>query len=358
MKVLVTGGAGYIGVVLCERLLEAGHEVRVLDRLYWGSKPIEHIVDRMELIHADVRDFDERTLDGVDGVVHLAGLSNDPTAEYNPTANWEMNAVATETLAAACKRRGVGRLTFGSSASIYDGLGDGLFDETTKVSPRGAYSRSKFEAEQHLMRAADGRFAPIILRQGTVYGYSPRMRLDLVVNTFIKDALLRERLYLHGGGWMWRPLVDVTDVAEAHIRCLEAPASTVGGQIFNVVHENHQIRQLAMLVAGSLSLHHRHVRLENAPVPSINRNYRCANRKLQDAIGFTPRVTVLESIERILSFLPIDDPIGLAHPRYYNIAWMTLIDEVIGTHGAFADVWSSQRRDLGADSTTVRSQIP
>src|SRR5215831_6884874 len=117
MKVLVTGGAGYIGVVLCERLLEAGHEVRVLDRLYWGSKPIEHIIDRVELIHADVRDFDERALDGVDGVVHLAGLSNDPTAEYNPTANWEMNALATERLADACRRYAVPRLTYGASCS-------------------------------------------------------------------------------------------------------------------------------------------------------------------------------------------------------------------------------------------------
>jgi nucleoside-diphosphate-sugar epimerase len=165
-----------------------------------------------------------------------------------------------------------------------------------------------------------------------------------VVNTFIKDALLRERLFLHGGGWMWRPLVDVTDVAEAHLRCLEAPASAVGGHIFNVVHENYQIRQLAMLVAGSLSLHHRPVRLENAPVPKINRNDRCTNRKLQDAIGFTPRVTVLESIERILSFLPIDDPVGLAHPRYYNIDWMTLIDEVVDVQSPFATVWGTQRR--------------
>ena len=352
MKVLVTGGAGYIGVVLCERLLQAGHTVRVLDRLYWGVKPIEHLLDRIEVVHADVRDFDDSALDGIDGVVHLAGLSNDPTAEYNPTANWEMNAVATDALALACKRRGIERLTFGSSASIYDGLGEGLFDESSKVSPRGAYSRSKFEAEQHLMRAADARFAPVILRQGTVYGYSTRMRLDLVVNTFIKDALVREKLFLHGGGWMWRPLVDVTDVAEAHLRCLEAPASAVGGQIFNVVHENFQIRQLAMLVAGSLSLHHRHVRLETAPVPKINRNYRCTNRKLHDAIGFTPRVTVLESIERILSFLPIDDPIELAHPRYYNIAWMTLIDEVIGSHGAFADVWSAHPRDPHVPAAT------
>jgi nucleoside-diphosphate-sugar epimerase len=345
MKVLVTGGAGYIGVVLCERLLQAGHDVRVLDRLYWGRKPIEHLADRIDVVQQDVRNFDVSVLDGIDGVVHLAGLSNDPTAEYNPKANWEMNAVATQTLAVACKRKGIGRFTFGSSASIYDGLGDGTFDESTKASPRGAYSRSKFEAEQVLLREADSRFAPVILRQGTVYGYSTRMRLDLVVNTFIKDALLRERLFLHGGGWMWRPLVDVTDVAEAHLRCLEAPAGVVGGQIFNVVHDNFQIRQLAMLVAGSLSLHHRHVRLENAPVPKINRNYRCANRKLHDAIGFTPRVTVLESIERVLSFLPIDNPVELAHPRYYNIDWMTLIDEVTGTNGAFVNVWGDERRE-------------
>jgi len=353
MKVLVTGGAGYIGVVLCEHLLQAGHQVRVLDRLYWGTKPIAHIADRIEIVQADVRTFDRDVLDGIDGVVHLAGLSNDPTAEYNPAANWEMNALATQSLASTCKQRGIERFTFGSSASIYDGLGDGMFDETAKVAPRGAYSRSKFEAEQFLLSETSARFAPVMLRQGTVYGYSPRMRLDLVVNTFIKDALLRERLYLHGGGWMWRPLVDIGDVAEAHLRCLEAPLDRVRGQIFNVVHENFQIRQLAMLVAGSLSLHHRHVRLENAPLPKINRNYRCTNRKLADAIGFTPRVTVLESIERMLSFLPIGNPVELAHPRYYNIEWMTLIDEVTSGHGSFDNVWSAERRTPEQEPETI-----
>src|SRR5579872_2766863 len=227
MKILVTGGAGYIGAVLCERLLTHGHQVRVLDRLYWGRKPLERLLDRIELVQADVRNMDDGLLDGIDGVVHLAGLSNDPTAEYNPEANWEMNAVATERLALACRRRGITRFTFGSSASIYDGLGDGIFDESTKVAPRGAYSRSKFAAEQALLREADRNFAPVILRQGTVYGYSPRMRLDLVVNTFIKDALLRGKLFLHGGGWMWRPLVDIGDVAETHLRCLEAPAGSL-----------------------------------------------------------------------------------------------------------------------------------
>ena len=344
MKVLVTGGAGYIGVVLCARLLERGHSVRVLDRLYWGRAPIGQFADRVELVQADVRETPESAFEGIDAVAHLAGLSNDPTAEYNPAANWEMNAVATETLALECKKRGIRRFTFGSSASIYDGLGEGVFDETAAVEPRGAYSRSKREAEERLLRAAGTDFEPVILRQGTVYGYSTRMRLDLVVNTFIKDALLRGALYLHGGGWMWRPLVDVTDVAEAHIVCLEAPADAVAGQIFNVVHDNFQIRQLAMLVTGSLSIMGRHARLETAPVPKINRDYRCTNRKLQERIGFTPSVTVLESIEKILASLPVDDPTQLAHPRYYNIAWMTLLDEIVEEHSPFASVWDATRR--------------
>ncbi|MBC5825928.1 MAG: SDR family oxidoreductase [Candidatus Eremiobacteraeota bacterium] len=341
MKVLVTGGGGYIGVVLCERLLRGGHQVRVLDRLYWGRAPLQHFGESIEIRQQDVRAFDPSALDGVDAVVHLAGLSNDPTAEYKPDANWEMNAVATETLALACKRSGIERFTFGSSASIYDGLGDGLFDETTKVAPRGAYSQSKFAAEQILLRESCANFAPVILRQGTVYGHSARMRFDLVVNTFIKDALLRGTLYLHGGGWMWRPLVDVNDVAEAHVRALEAPADAVGGEIFNVVHENFQIRQLAMLVSGSLALQDRHVRLENAALPAIRRDYRCTNRKLADHLGFVPRVTVLEAIERILSFLPVESPLALAHPRYYNIEWMTLLEEIGASEAPFASVWDA-----------------
>jgi nucleoside-diphosphate-sugar epimerase len=341
MKVLVTGGGGYIGAVLCERFLEAGHEVRVLDRLYWGRKPLEHLAGRIEIVQADVRTFDASLLDGIEAVVHLAGLSNDPTAEYKPDANWEMNAVATARLAALCRERGISRFTFGSSASIYDGLGDGEFDETAQVKPRGAYSQSKFEAERKLLEAADGRFAPVLLRQGTVYGYSPRMRFDLVVNTFIKDALIRGKLFLHGGGWMWRPLVDVRDVAEAHLRCIEAPAGSLGGEIFNVVHDNFQIRQLAMLVAGSLSLRGKNVGLEDAPLPPINRNYRCANRKLRDRLGFAPRVTVLESIEGILRRLPADNVTDLAHPRYYNIQWMTLLEEVQTSLNGFSSVWSA-----------------
>jgi nucleoside-diphosphate-sugar epimerase len=345
MKVLVTGGAGYIGCVLVQKLLEKGHQVRVLDRLYWGMQPIGDLVDRIELVKGDVRDIDPRVLDGIDAVIHLAGLSNDPTADYRPDANWQMNGVATERLARACKSAGIKRLTFGSSCSIYDGLPPGVeYDETAPVSPIGAYATTKYYAEQKLLELADDDFCPVILRQGTVYGHSPRMRFDLVVNTFVKDALIHRKLFLHGGGWMWRPLVEVRDVAEIHIACLEAPEELVRGQIFNVVQGNYQIRQLAMLVAGSLSLISRPVELVNAPQPARVRDYRCSGLKLKQTLGIEPKITVLESIEDMLGKIALDAYAEMCSPRYYNIQWMTLLEEAASILKPYEDPWDCMLR--------------
>jgi nucleoside-diphosphate-sugar epimerase len=339
-KILVTGGAGYIGAVLCGMLVERGYDVRVIDRLYWGAGPLERWKEHVEVIKGDVRSMSDSVLHGVDGVVHLAGLSNDPTAEYNPAANWEMNTVATKSLAEACKRAGIERLTFGSSCSLYDGLPAGqTYDEDSCLRPRGAYATSKKAAEEALMEVADDAFRPTILRQGTVYGYSPRMRFDLVVNTFVKDALQKGHLSLHGGGWMWRPLVDVTDVARAHIHCLEAPLDKVGGQLFNVFHDNYQIRELAMLVAGSAQMRKFTVDLKDAPLPEITRDYKCANTKFKQMGGFEPQVSVLESIEGMLQWIERDGPIDFAHPRYNNIAWMTLLEEANANLSGFPSVF-------------------
>jgi nucleoside-diphosphate-sugar epimerase len=339
-KILVTGGAGYIGAVLTGMLVERGYDVRVLDRLYWGTGPLERWKEHVEIIKGDVRSMGDDMLAGVDGVVHMAGLSNDPTAEYNPAANWEMNTVATKALAEACKRAGIQRLTFGSSCSLYDGLPTGqVYDETASLLPRGAYATSKHAAEQELLAAADDTFRPVVLRQGTVYGYSPRMRFDLVVNTFVKDALSKGHLSLHGGGWMWRPLVDVNDVARAHIHCLEAPIDAVGGQIFNIFHDNYQIRELAMLVAGSAQMRRFSVDLREAPLPEITRDYKCANHKIRQVAGFEPQVSVLESIEGMLQWIERDGPVDFSHPRYYNIAWMTLLEEAHQNLAGFPTVF-------------------
>ena len=343
MNVLVTGGGGYIGLELCRQLVERGDRVRVVDRFFFGEGPLRALAQqsdgRVTWVYGDVRELDDAWLDGIDAVSHLAGLSNDPTAEYNPQANWEMNAVATQRLAQACKRLGIARFVFGSSASVYDGIGPGMFDELTEVRPRGAYSKSKKFAEEKLLELTGEDFAPAILRQGTVYGWSPRMRFDLVVNTFLKDAVTAGKLYLHGGGWQWRPLVDVGDVARAHIVCLNAPLDAVRGEIFNVMQENYQVRQLAMLVAGSLSLRGRHVTLEEAPLPQLVRDYRMSNLKLTQRLGFTPGVTVLESIDTMLEKLPLDDVAWLANPRWYNIVWMSVLEEVHAVQRRFTSIY-------------------
>jgi nucleoside-diphosphate-sugar epimerase len=343
MHVLVTGGAGYIGLELCRQLLERGDSVRVVDRFFFGDAALHELREqsdgRLTAIAGDLRAFEESWLDEIDAVSHLAGLSNDPTAEYNPDANWQMNAIATEHLAEACKQRGIARFVFGSSASLYDGIGPGMFDEQTAVQPRGAYSLSKKYAEDALLRLADDRFGPTILRQGTVYGWSPRMRFDLVVNTFVKDAVIAGKLYLHGGGWQWRPLVDVSDVARAHVVCLTAPLDAVRGEIYNVMQENYQVRQLAMLVAGSLSLHGRNVVLEEAPLPKLVRDYRMSNLKMTQRLGFTPAVTVLESIDIMLAKLPLDNAGWLANPRWYNIAWMSVLEEVHAAQRPFGSIY-------------------
>jgi nucleoside-diphosphate-sugar epimerase len=326
--ILVTGGAGYIGSVLAQRLLNRGYRVRILDRLYWGRGPIEAILDQVELVEADVRDMPATALDGVDAVIHLAGLSNDPTAEYDPEANWQMNAVATETLGRNCVDREVERLVFASSCSLYDGMPPGMHDERAPIEPRGAYATSKRYGEQALLGLVDDGLCPVMLRNGTVYGYSPRMRFDLVVNTFVKDALLKGQLSLHGRGWMWRPLVDVRDVSDAMIAAMEAPAELVRGEIFNVLHSNYQIRELAMLVAGSVQMLGRSVTLKEEPAPQLTRDYECSNAKLASRLGFQPCHSVVEAIDGILAAIDVEDRTMLTDPRFYNIRWLELLSEL------------------------------
>jgi nucleoside-diphosphate-sugar epimerase len=327
--ILVAGGAGYIGSVLLPRLLDRGYRVRLLDRFYFGNQSLDAIKDRLEsVVVADVRDIPATALDGVDGVINLSGLSNDPTAEFDPEANWQMNAIATENLGRMCVERGIERYVFASSCSLYDGMPPGMHDETAPIQPRAAYATSKRYGEERLLELADDGLCPVLLRNGTVYGYSPRMRFDLVVNTFVKDALLKGKLMLHGGGWMWRPLVDIRDVSDAMIAAYEAPAEKVKGEIFNVLHSNYQIRELAMLVAGSVQLTGRNVTLDEVPAPTLTRDYECSNAKLSTTLGFIPRHSVLEAVADLVARYDDAQPATLTDPRNYNIRWLELLNEL------------------------------
>ncbi|MFN8615572.1 MAG: NAD(P)-dependent oxidoreductase [Dehalococcoidia bacterium] len=340
MRVLVTGGGGYIGSVLVPRLLERGHEVRVVDRMFWG---LPHYAGQpgVELVNADVRRLPEGVFDGIDAVDHLAGFSNDPTAEFSPEANWQMNAVATDSIAALCRAARVRRLVFGSSCSLYDGADDSetLLDEQAPLAPRGAYATSKHYSEEALLRHAGEDFEPVILRQATVFGPSPRMRFDLVVNAFVKDALVRQRLILHGGGRMWRPLISVDDLAAAHVACLEAPSELVAGETFNAVGSNYQVRELAEVVATALVKLGKPVALEDGPLPKIVRNYKCSGEKLRGRLNLDLATTPAMAVARLVDDYgraPIE---SLGHPRYYNIAWMELLEQVRPAYQAMQNIF-------------------
>jgi nucleoside-diphosphate-sugar epimerase len=328
--VLVTGGAGYIGSVLVPMLIERGDAVVVLDRLYWGEAPLQPHLSRIRLLHKDVRTLCAADLAGVDAVVHLAGLSNDPTANYNTTANWEMNALATERLADACIAAGVCRLSFGSSCSLYDGLPAGHpYDERAAIVPRGAYAESKQYAEQALLaRAGSGGFTPVLLRQATVYGLSPRMRYDLVVNTFVKDAFLSGRLTLHNGGLMSRPLVHVADAAAAHLAAIDAPEGEVRGRTFNVVHGNFEIRCVAEMVVAAFMLREKPIDLVVEPAEPPVRDYRCDGSAIERVLGFRPRRDLRRAIDELVHDTMLRTPAELLHPRHYNIRWMSLLEEI------------------------------
>ncbi|MFI5394386.1 MAG: NAD-dependent epimerase/dehydratase family protein [Candidatus Binatia bacterium] len=362
-KVLVIGGAGYVGSVLVEELLKRGYAVKVFDRLIYGDQGVQGVRDRVELVVGDMRAMDPAVLADVSTVVNLGGLSNDPAAEFNPRANYEMNTVATEQSAKLAKQAGVQRYLFASSCSIYDqGVEDAeadlILDETSRVSPRAAYSSSKFEGEQRLLPLADDHFCPVVLRKGTVYGYSPRMRFDLVVNTFLKDALTRGRITIHFGGEMWRPLVDVRDVARAYIACMEADEHKVRGQIFNVTYRNMRISELALRVKETLAKHGIDVSITPDYGYEGVRNYRVSSRKIETVLDFRPVIGIEESVATSLERLRGLSISDLENPRYYNIRWLKLLEEaerVLGAPGALFDI--PGRSERSATVTHLREVV-
>lgn len=332
MKVLVVGGAGYVGSVLVEELVHQDYDVRVLDRMYFGDAGLQVVKDSVEIVVGDMRSFQPEVLDGIDAVINIGGLSNDPCSEYNPEANHQMNVVAALQLAEECWRRGIERFVFASTCSVYDGGVtenlDWIHEEYEQgMSPTYTYSLSKLEAEKGLLGMAGHFLCPVVLRKGTIYGYSPRMRYDLVVNTFVAHALSRGIITVFSGGEMWRPLIDVRDVAQAYIACLEADADKVRGQTFNISYGNFRISELAFRVQRALSEIGIHVDVQADYRDRKVRSYRVSTDKARDVLGFVPTVSVEDSVKHMVSKIAGSD---FSHPRYYNIKWMKLLEEASG----------------------------
>lgn len=327
-RILTTGGCGYIGSILVPMLLERGYEVRVFDKLYFGEEPLNQVRDRIELVAGDLRDLAPATLDGIDAVIHLGGLSNDPTAAFDPQANYSINFDATVKLAKACKERGIQRFTFASGCAVYGFFIDGIANEDTPSNPQSDYAKSKLDAEIALQRMADKDFCPVILRQGTVFGLSPRMRWDLVVNAFVMQAFKNRRLDVWYGGETWRPAVHISDVAKAHICCLEADPEKVRGEIFHVVYGNYRILEVAHRVRGALKELGINVEVDVNYDAVDNRSYQVSNQKLLKTLDFTPQVSIEEGAKEIALAVQSGKYNNFDHPIYYNLPWMELLVEV------------------------------
>ncbi len=299
-SILITGGAGYVGSVLTEQLLQEGYAVTVYDRFFFGRTLVDPIpaCGRLTLIRGDIREINAEAFENVDAVIHLAALSNDPTCDLDPVLTEEINLNGTMTAARLAKEAGVRHFILSSSCSVYgEGTGPTIFTEESSPRPVSLYARMKLEAERQLLEMADETFMTTILRNATVYGISRRMRFDLVVNVMVLHAYKNHKIYVTGGGQQWRPLIHVRDLARVFLEILEAPKPKIVNEIFNVGSndQNYQVSQLAQMVCERVP----YTNIEWVPDDPDKRNYRVDFSKIQGILGFAPTHQVSDGIQEI-----------------------------------------------------------
>lgn len=300
MQVLVTGAGGYIGTTLVPMLLEQGHAVRAVDRFFFGRELLP-THPRLDVVQEDVRRLTQAHFDGVDAVIDLAAISNDPSGEQFRDATWAVNHRARVRCAQLAKAAGVPRYVLPSSCSIYGFLAaDVVADEDSATNPLTTYAKANERAEQGVLPLADERFCVVVLRQATVYGYSPRMRLDLAVNGMTYGVWKTGRLPLMRDGSQWRPMVHVKDVAAAEIFAITAPAGAVNGRILNVgsMRETYRISDLADAVIAATG---KPVEVEWYGDPD-HRSYRVSFERIE-ALGWRAVHDVGEGVRDIVAAL-------------------------------------------------------
>jgi len=299
MRVLVTGHLGYIGAVLVPRLMALGHEVHGLDSGLYDGCDFGPAPAPIPALRLDVRDVETRHLEGFDGVIHLAALSNDPLGDLDAELTYDINYRASVRLASCAREAGVRRFLFSSSCSLYGAAGEAPLDEAAPFAPQTPYGESKILTEQELTKLADAEFSPVYLRNATVYGSSPRLRCDVVVNNLVGYALTTGEVLLKSDGTAWRPLVHVEDVCSAFVALLSAPREAIHDRAFNIgrTEENYRIRDVARIVEKEVA--GTRLRIE-AGASSDTRNYRVDfQRILSEIPAFDPHWTVADGARQL-----------------------------------------------------------
>lgn len=322
-SVLVTGGAGYVGCVLVPKLLEAGHAVVVYDRMLFGRAGLP-AHPRLCVVEADIRDTARfaQAVDGVDSVIHLACISNDPSFELDPALGRSINFECFEPLVAACRSAGVRRFIYASTSSVY-GLSDATeVTEEHPLAPLTDYSRYKALCESILLGFRSPDFTTIVLRPATVCGDSPRMRFDLTVNILTNHAVTHRLITVFGGSQR-RPNIHIDDLAELYGQLLEFPDELVDGEIFNAGYQNHTVGDLAQMVRRVVEREMPEtgppIRIETRPTDDL-RSYHVASQKIAQRLGFVPRRTIEDAIRDLCrAFQAGRFPDSLTDERYMNV---------------------------------------
>jgi nucleoside-diphosphate-sugar epimerase len=322
-KVFITGGAGYVGAVLTPYLLDKGYEVKVLDLMIYGEKVLqEH--KNLKILKGDIRDLKliERESKKCDVFIHLACISNDPSFELNPKLGKSINLDAFEPIVKIAKKNSISRFIYASSSSVYGVKKAQNVNEEMNLEPITDYSRFKADCEKILLKYLSKDFIPIIIRPATVCGYSPRQRLDVVVNILTNLAFHKKEISVFGGDQL-RPNIHIHDMVRAYISLIEAEKKLVSGQIFNAGFENQTVNELALLVKKVIG--------DNVKIKKIksndDRSYHISSKKIEKILGFKAEKTIEDAvIELKNAFVTKKLNDTLSNEFYFNIKRMNNIN--------------------------------
>jgi nucleoside-diphosphate-sugar epimerase len=321
-RVLVTGGAGYVGAVLVPKLLHKGYEVKVLDLYLFGEDVLAAVKNHplLQEVKGDIRDHGllRREIPGTEALIHLACISNDPSYELDPGLSKTINYDAFLDLVKVSKESGVKRFVFASSSSVYGIKDKAEVTEDLPLEPLTDYSKYKALCEEALLREATDDFIASIIRPSTVCGYSPRLRLDLTVNILTNHAINQGEIKVFGGEQK-RPNIHIEDMTDLYLLLLELPEGKIHQQIYNAGYENYTVREIAEKVRQTLG----------GEIPIIttpsndHRSYHVSSQKIKRELGFEPRHTIEEAVLDLkTAFASGKVPDPMNHIRYYNIRTM------------------------------------
>jgi len=318
-RVLITGGAGFIGSILVSRLLRSGYKVIVLDRLMFGVDPLKHFMNNpdpnLSIIIGDIRNEDDvnRALDFADAVIHLAAIVGDPACAADSDLAVNVNFNATVRLADMCKKRKIRRFIFASTCSVYGVGKQDILDEESEVNPVSLYAETRLYGERGILSLADQNFSPVLLRLGTLFGLSPRMRFDIIINYLTQKAEKEKKISIFGGD-QWRPLLHVEDAARAFQTVMESPIAKIENQIFNVGLINMQIKDIGKKIQDKIP----GTELEIIEKLSDKRSYNVKFDKIKETLNFQAEKSIESGILEISKALRdgvITDP---TEKKYYN----------------------------------------